>query len=234
MKIIFYHSSLKKGGAERVIAGLADYFSQQGHQVSIITIDNSRPEYAINKKVWLIPLNGLKNSSDIWEAVRFNLSLAFQVKRKLKLIDADIVVCFGVNQLLHAYLASVNMKCKIVGSERANPYEDSCGLLWNKIKLYLYKNVDGFIFQTRGAEKFYQSKSRTPSCIIQNPISREFIEKEVTAISHRQPNIFYSFGRLTYAKSYDYLIKSFIKFHGRYPECKLIIYGMGMELNAAS
>lgn len=229
MKIVFYHSSLKRGGAERVITSLANYFVELGHQISIITIDNNNPEYKINNKIQLIKLSGLKTSKTLWQSIKLNIRLILQVKRSVGFVKPDIIVCFGVDQLFHVYCAAINTKYKIVGSERANPYEDPCGWLKNKMKLYLYHHVDGFIFQTFGAKQFYNSASVSKGCIIQNPISEELEKMPSIKFEQRLDNIFYSFGRLSRAKSYDFLIRSFAKFHNSHEECKLIIYGEGNE-----
>ncbi len=229
MNIIFYHSSLKQGGAERVITSLANYFSKQGHLVSIMTIDNSAPEYQINKNVALVKLSGLRDSKTLWQSVKLNIGLMLQVRKCVKLIKPDVVVCFGVNQLFHAYWAVKGMECKIIGSERANPYKDPCGRLWNTIKLYLYHHVDGFVFQTNGARQFYNTKGIDKGCVIQNPVPEELMQMENVDFRQRPADVFYSFGRLSYAKSYDFLIKSFSEFHKKHKECKLVIYGEGKD-----
>lgn len=226
MNIVFYHSSLKTGGAERVIANLSNAYSEL-HRVTIIIIDNGTIDYKINSSVKIIQLCGFRKTSSLYEAVTYNIELVSTLKRYLNQISPDIVVCFGVNQLLHSYLARKGMKYKIIGSERANPYADPCGLKWNIIKRYLFLKADGFVFQTNGSRKFYDKKDRK-GIVIPNPIDNCFMQDKVP-IEKRDKEVFYSVGRLSEAKNYDFLIEAFILFHRMHSNCKLVIYGEGRE-----
>ncbi len=51
MHIACMISSLIKGGSERVMCNLADYFVQQGHQVTLVTQYRREDEYPLNPKV---------------------------------------------------------------------------------------------------------------------------------------------------------------------------------------
>ena len=51
MKIAFFFGSMKRGGAERVIASLANTFCAQGDEVHIITKDNGASEYPLDERV---------------------------------------------------------------------------------------------------------------------------------------------------------------------------------------
>ncbi len=227
MNIVFYHASLHRGGAERVITSLANYYAA-AHNVSIITIDNGEREYTILPNVRHVKLCGLKQNKSLKKSLEYNVILIKLLRKALKELEPDVVICMGVNQLLHAYCAKCGLKYKLIGSERANPYTDPCGVKWNIIKRYLYKHVDGFVFQTSGASKFYEKKL-LKGTIIKNPIANEFIESDEINIENRDNNKFYSVGRLVAEKGYDYLINAFVKFHSLYNETTLTIYGEGKE-----
>ena len=51
MKVTFFTLSMAMGGAERVIKNLAEKYSEQGHQVSIITCFKAKEEYIIANRL---------------------------------------------------------------------------------------------------------------------------------------------------------------------------------------
>ena len=230
MDILFYHSSLKRGGAERVIVGLSNYFVELGHNVSIILINEDTSEYDLDERVSLSSVRSNKKKSSVIAAIKFNMMLVLQLHKQLSSKKPDIVVCFGVNQLLHAYIAKIGVKCKLIGAERANPFEDPCGKFWKRAKRFLFTKVDGFIFQTEGAKSFYPcDRHEQKITIIQNPIAKEIANTNCLEYMDRKDDMFCSIGRLEAAKAYDFLIKSFCCFRMKYPKCKLVIWGEGRE-----
>ena len=50
-QILFYTSSLEKGGAQRVIVNLAHYLTEKGYEVGIVTTNKGKEEYSISAKV---------------------------------------------------------------------------------------------------------------------------------------------------------------------------------------
>ena len=65
-KIVFCVTTLSKGGAERVICNLANYFSNnQDFDVSIIAINKSNVEYHLNDNVKVYFANDLSKHGKI-------------------------------------------------------------------------------------------------------------------------------------------------------------------------
>lgn len=57
MRVAFYILNLSDGGAERVMASLANIFSKKGHDVYVITSFSVKGEYELNDKVKRIVLD---------------------------------------------------------------------------------------------------------------------------------------------------------------------------------
>ena len=49
--IVFYIGSLSRGGAERVIVNLAEFFFSQGYQVTIVTKMKEKTEYEVSEGI---------------------------------------------------------------------------------------------------------------------------------------------------------------------------------------
>ena len=47
-----YIGSLRKGGAERVMGNLADFFFEQGYKVTLVTTYLARDEYEVRHAAW--------------------------------------------------------------------------------------------------------------------------------------------------------------------------------------
>ena len=54
MHIAMYIGSLQKGGAERVMVNLADYFFEQGHKVTLVTTYLAPVEYDVRHAAWKV------------------------------------------------------------------------------------------------------------------------------------------------------------------------------------
>ena len=50
--IAMYIGSLQKGGAERVMSNLADYFFEQGYKVTLVTTYLAPNEYEVRHAAW--------------------------------------------------------------------------------------------------------------------------------------------------------------------------------------
>ena len=229
MNLLFYQATLKRGGAERVISTLANYYVQEGHTVNIAVIDKEPPEYCLNEKVNYINIYQLKDNDNAFSAIFYNFKLLFDLNQILKQIKPDLVVCFGQSQLLHALLLKRLRRFKVIGAERTNPFSAPDKKLRMMIKKRLCLFSDGYIFQSDGARSFYKQKKLKNDIIIGNPIGAEFLQDCEKTFSERKHNTFCTIGRLVPAKGYEFLINSFIEFRIKHPEARLVIYGDGPE-----
>ena len=88
----------------------------------------------------------------------------------------------------------------------------------------LYPLADGFVFQTKEAQEYFDKKIQKKSVIIPNPINEEFICEPYNG--EREKKIV-TVGRLEEQKNHKMLIKAFSKLPEGLSEYKLIIYGEG-------
>lgn len=61
--IAFYIGSLKKGGAERVMVNLADFFYEQGYKVTLVTTYISDNEYEVKHASWKVVPAGYEGAT---------------------------------------------------------------------------------------------------------------------------------------------------------------------------
>ena len=63
--IAMYIGSLQKGGAERVMVNLADYFFEQGYKVSLLTTYLAREEYEVRHAAWRVVPAGAEGAVQV-------------------------------------------------------------------------------------------------------------------------------------------------------------------------
>ena len=224
MKIVFYTASLGKGGAERVLNHLSNYFSGKND----VTVILERPliEYKVDDNVKIITLekNLNKSYNFITKKLRF-LTYYFKLKKHLKKIKPDVIVGFLAVPAFTALLAKPK-KSKMIVSVRNDPKSEYTTFLKKFLMKSLYPKADGFVFQTKEAQDYFKNIISCKQTIIFNPISSDFLHTK--CVDNRENKIV-SVGRLHWQKNYPLLIDAFEVISKKYNNYKLFIFGEGEE-----
>lgn len=230
MKILFCINSLVKGGAERVVSNLANYFSND-NDVSIMTLTNYEIAYELRENINIINLDKKKkksyeNQNKLLKKIVKIPKLLYRVikmRKELKKISADIIISF-LPETSFLVLLNKRKSDKIIVSVRNDPKIEYKSRIYNLIMKKLYPRANGFIFQTYEAQEYFKDIIRCESTIIPNPINPMFISKSYEG--ERKQEIV-SVGRLTNQKNFTVLINAFAEISQKYTDYKLIIYGEG-------
>lgn len=217
MNILFAVDSLNSGGAERVVSTLANELTTLGHEVSIILVSTSENKsfYPLSPKINLCCLNEHSYSR--------GFKRIFRLRKTIKQISPDVVISFLPHINIYTYFALLGLKICHIVSERNNPYTDPKNRLIRKLKEFVFKHVDGVVFQTRDAMNYYSKKIQTKSRIIFNPINNRVRYK----CCDKRNKTFIAVGRLTKQKNYHCMIDGFNTFLKSNPDYNLKIYGNG-------
>lgn len=220
-KYIFYIDSMQKGGANRVIANLTDFFVKEGMHVILIndiTPSKMIPEYEVNKLIERVYLNN-KNTFRILS----NIKRIFELRKIIKKEKADVVVSFMGPPNLRMIIATTGLKCKKVISVRNDPNIEYGSGLIKYLKCKILNLADGCVFQTEEAAKYFPVTLQKKSRIIFNPVSEDFYKirrsqesKDIVAV-----------GRLESQKNPFLLIEAFSNIAMKFPNENLIFYGEG-------
>lgn len=224
MKICFLWGSMNIGGAERVIASLSNTFCQKGDDVAILVSDNSDSKYSLDERIRFEKLNVAKETKTVIETLLGTCLKIKLLRKRFKEIKPDIIVAFHIKLAIMAKIAMPSIK--VVGSERANPHKVRRGLR-NRLLVLSASLLDGFIFQTKGAQNYYPKMIKKKSIVIPNAISI-VVPDIIPPYSYRN-KVICSVGRLEPVKRVDLQIKAFSYITNVYPEYTLEIYGDGSE-----
>lgn len=220
MKIMFYIGSMGKGGAERVISILSNFFVNK-YKIIIVTTVKSTCFYKIDNDIELISLD--KNNDNKNFLIR-NINRELRLKKIIFNKKPDIIITFLPEPSYRVLM--LQLKIPIIVSIRNDPkieYNNTGRKLIMKI---LYKKANGFVFQTEDAKKYFSRKIQEKSIIIFNPLSAEF---DKAPYDGTREKIIVNVGRLEKQKNQKLLIKSFNNILVKYPDYKLYIYGEGTE-----
>lgn len=154
MKLLFVITSLENGGAERVCASLANYFSTK-HKVEILYF-SGEIFYQINSN---IKLNKFTSSSRIPRL--FAKILAIRKRAK----DADCVISFMDSTNILSIIATAFLGQKLIISEHSA--HDFVGLKWRVLRRIFYPFATALTVLNRSDFSYYSFVKN--KAIIYNP-----------------------------------------------------------------
>ncbi|MFG6367076.1 MAG: glycosyltransferase [Lachnospiraceae bacterium] len=222
-RIILFISSLQKGGSERVMVNLAEYFLRQNYDVILVTQYQRDKEYSISPKIHRVysePDESMLQGGRIR-----NFCVRFHTLRKLwKTYRPDVILSFlGKNNLM-AVAAAAFLPIKVAVSVRGEPTMEYEGKFMQSIAKIVFRFADGVILQTEQASQFFPRAVRRKSVILSNPLNPQFIGRKVCA---NREDLIVAAGRLDENKNHIMLIHAFGRIAEEYPTVKLVIYGEG-------
>lgn len=222
-KIAFYIGSLAKGGAERVIVNLAEYFYSKGYQVYVVTKMKEKDEYPLNNNIKRIIAD--ITIEEEHESRIYNLWARINKLRNIwKDIKPDIIISFIRKNNLMAIASSRFLKTSVVVSVRSNPERELSGTFMKLLSFFAFRFADGIVLQTLHAKKFFPKYLQKKAVILPNSLSPAFLSSSGCEIRKKE---IVSVGRIDDNKNQKMLIDAFSEVAIQYPEWKVLFFGSG-------
>lgn len=204
-KIDFIIGSLGRGGAERVISILANFYAQENFDVNIVFLLGNEVSYKISETIKITPLYGTTKS--YLRRIPYWLR---NLKRHFMSRKPDYIVSFvcRINLLTIMSFRKCKKKLKntrLIISERNDPRYDGRGALAKFISKIIYPHANEIIFQTEIIKSMFPKHIQSMGSLILNPVS---ISTKPISPSKRK-NIVISSGRLAKQKNQLLLIDAF-------------------------
>lgn len=222
MKLYFYINVLGGGGAERVVANLANQFQEHGHDVGIITSFKVENEYKTNYEIQRYNLE--KRANDKNNRLLKNINRIHKLRRVLKSEKPDVIIAFMAEPNFRTIVAGLGLRTKIVTSVRNDPNKEYAGHLGNFVKQIIMPLSDGCVFQTTDAQQAFSKTLIDKSVIILNQVDSKFF----TVRRHPKYQKIVTAGRLSAQKNQKLLINAFSRIYMFHPLATLHIYGDGV------
>lgn len=222
-KIILYIDVMYRGGAQRVMSILANYFSSKKFDVVLITdfySNDNKKEYVLSKDIKRIALQ-TNNQGNI---LIKNFTRIINLRRIIKEENPNIILSFLGRPNIRMLLSSIGLKIKKVVSVRNDPIKEYGNNIFKRIITNLiFLLADGYVFQTSDAKEYFLKKIQKKSKIILNPVDDKFYDMKLIKNRHNIVTV----GRLEPQKNHKLLLDAYSEIVKEYPQEDLIIYGDG-------
>jgi len=225
-RIVLVTGGLDCGGAQRVMADMANYWSEKGWQVTLATW--SGPEladfYALSPEIsrtWLHVDAG--RGSVIGDIRAFAARLA-KLRALLRKAQPDVVLSFiDVSNVL-TILAAWGLGVRVVVSERTHPgLNHTVSRPWKMLRRVCYGWADQVVAQTQDAAQWIERHCKTAVLVIPNSL-----RALPQAVSQRE-SLIIAVGRLSKEKGFDVLLEAFARIRAQFPDWRVCIIGEGPE-----
>ena len=206
MKLLFVITSLENGGAERVCASLANYFSTK-HEVEILYF-SGEIFYKISSKV---KLNKFTKSSRIPRLATKLLAIRKHSK------DADCVISFMDSTNILSIIATAFLGRKLIISEHSA--HDFVGLKWRVLRRIFYPFASALTVLSRSDFNYYSFVKN--KAIIYNPSIFK------PSFGGQKEKLIIFVGRLEYVKGCDIFLRALALL--KLDDFKLLVLGAGSQ-----
>lgn len=206
MKLLFVITSLENGGAERVCASLANYFSAE-HEVEILYF-SGEIFYEISPKV---KLNKFSRNSRIPRL----LAKLLAIRKRAK--DADCVISFMDSTNILSIIATAFLGRKLIISEHSA--HDFVGLKWRVLRRIFYPFATALTVLSKSDFSYYSFVKN--KAIIYNPSIFK------PSFGGQKEKLIIFVGRLEHVKGCDIFLRALALL--RLDDFKLLVLGDGSQ-----
>ena len=206
MKLLFVITSLENGGAERVCASLANYFSAE-HEVEILYF-SGEIFYEISPKV---KLNKFSRNSRIPRLAAKLLAIRKRAK------DADCVISFMDSTNILSIIATAFLGRKLIVSEHSA--HDFVGLKWRVLRRIFYPFASALTVLSKSDFNYYSFVKN--KAIIYNPSIFK------PSFGGQKEKLIIFVGRLEHVKGCDIFLRALALL--KLDDFKLLVLGDGSQ-----
>lgn len=224
--IAFYIGSLSRGGAERVIVNLAEYFQKEGYRVTIVTKLQDEIEYPVPEGVTRILAD--ITGDEIGKNRPVNLYRRIRKLRNIwKQLQPDCIVSFIKKNNFMAIVSAAGLHIPVIVSVRSNPAREYPDKVTRMLAWFLFRKAAGVVLQTKQAMEFFPPAVQKKSIVLPNSLSQQFLRQQY---QEERKNEIVWVGRMDQNKNPKMLLQAFLKLADRYPQWSLKFVGDGPQM----
>ena len=249
MRITLVTSTLGGGGAERVVATMANHWAPKDRKVTILTTFSGNPSsnYALHPDVAHLPLGSpqfcdqaissaestsmldlIDTCTEVERAVLIPQGTRIlKLRRAILATRPDVVIShmdFNNNCVLSA---TRTLGLPVIVSEHCDPNHNAIGEGWNRLRRRLYPEARCVAVLTDESLRFFSSVPGIRGRVIPNPLTPSVFSSCDELPRHKNGKTLMAMGRLSIEKGFDLLLSAFSVLAPRRPEWTLEILGEG-------
>lgn len=255
MRMTLVISTLRGGGAERVVSNMANYWIRKGWPVTVLTITHGHesPSYHLDPQVVhydmgfsrkprpAIPnaaaLRALKAIFDDCSPPERRtlipeLDLIVALRQAIIKTRPQVVISFINITNLRVLLATQGLGLPVIVSERDDPYHDPLSEGATQLRRRLYPMAKYMVAQSAEAADYFTADVGDRRRAIPNPVLRPALFTPGNRAGDPKAHLLVGMGRLVEEKGFALLLSAFSKVAGKHPSWSLQIWGEGPQRRA--
>jgi GalNAc-alpha-(1->4)-GalNAc-alpha-(1->3)-diNAcBac-PP-undecaprenol alpha-1,4-N-acetyl-D-galactosaminyltransferase len=220
--------AMGSGGAERVVATMANTWAARGWEITLLTFDDgSEPSfYPLDSRVRHQPLGVAAASGGFRRAVASNFERIRTLRRAIVASCPDAVLSFLDTVNVRVLIATRGLGIPTIVMEQTDPGQKELAAVWKKLRRALYPRASALVVLSETSRSYFPPSIQAKSIIIPNPIAIEPPRHSDRDAPH-SPRTVMAMGRLAPEKGFDLLLDAFARIANAHPDWRLVIWGEG-------
>lgn len=230
LKLIFVARKFANvaGGLERISIDLMNEMARRGHQIGLMTWDESAavPHYPIDPRVQWLKMD--IGNPEVPSTMTDRLARLRRFRGFVKEFCPDVILGFQSGAALFAKVATLGLKVKILAAERVSPD------MWKYVRKgmkYRIMDVYSLALMDQITVQFPDYRERYPRILwrkiaaIHNPVFQKNAGSRIESLGGEKMMLYVA--RLCFQKNHELLIDAFSRLSDSFPEWKLVLAGNG-------
>lgn len=229
LTLVIYN--LGPGGAERVMAMMANYWAEHAREVTLITIASKTLDfYSLHHGVHRTALGLVGASSHLASAAWNNLRRLQRLRQEIKASQPDIVLSFTDQANVLTLAGSLGLRIPVVVCERTDPRYHDIGSIWAWLRRLLYPQAAALVVQTDGLRGWAEGILKNHAVhVIPNAAPASVVRHNGGLDLKPTGRTIVTLGRFTLEKGFDILLKAFARCARKHSDWSLVMLGDGEE-----
>jgi GalNAc-alpha-(1->4)-GalNAc-alpha-(1->3)-diNAcBac-PP-undecaprenol alpha-1,4-N-acetyl-D-galactosaminyltransferase len=222
--VVMVTGSLEAGGAERVLAEMANYWNRKGWRITLATWAGPSSEdfYELDSGVQRVWLDVDAHSNSLLPKLWAYARRIGKFRRILANARPDAVLSFIDTSNVMTLLACMGLRLRVIVSERSNGASDArIAWTWRASRIATYWRADAVVAQTPDAARWIENRCGVKAIAIPNPL------RALPDTDAPRESMILAVGRLSHEKGFDLLIRAFSQIEKEFSNWRLLIIGAG-------
>src|SRR5205807_1512992 len=139
LRISLVISSLASGGAEKVMATIANYWAEKDNSVTLITLGpQSTDFYQLHPKVKRVALNLARVSHNPLSGLLNNLRRLKRLREEIRRDSPAVVLSFMDTTNVLTLVATFGLRIPVIVSEHIDPRQHRISRVWESLRRLMY------------------------------------------------------------------------------------------------
>ncbi len=232
MRLSFVIYNLSSGGAQRIVANLANFWAEKGWRITILTYDDGResPFYDLHPSVNHRPLTIMRRSQtfNLWDTI--DPKRPWVLRKVIAESTPEVVISFIDRTNVLTLISTFGAGVPVIVTEMVSPAHFYIGKSWEILRRIVYPFAGALVVQTQGVLAYFSPGVRRRTKIIPNPVIRPpkaDVDEQNRNASDSKTLI--AMGRLCEQKGFDLLLSAFAEIAPSHPNWSLEIWGEGVS-----